>query len=119
MASSDQLAGRASVQRNVFVALWCSDARANAEALKDPKTLAVVTGQQSVLFGGPLYVLYKALAAMELARTMSESLKTKVVPVFWVASDDHDFAEIRATTMMDGNTELKALRYEPAEEPKH
>ena len=75
-----------------------SEARANAEALKDPKTLAVVTGQQSVLFGGPLYVLYKALAAMELARHMSESLKTTVVPVFWVASDDHDFAEIRATT---------------------
>ncbi len=94
-----------------------SEARANAEALRDPKTLAVVTGQQSVLFGGPLYVLYKALAAMELARAMSESLKTRVVPIFWVASDDHDFAEIRATTMMDGNTELKTLRYEPAEEP--
>jgi len=94
-----------------------SEARANAEALKDPKTLAVVTGQQSVLFGGPLHVLYKALAAMELARHMSESLKTKVVPVFWVASDDHDFAEIRATTLMDGNSELKTLRYEPALEP--
>jgi bacillithiol biosynthesis cysteine-adding enzyme BshC len=77
----------------------------------------VVTGQQSVLFGGPLYVLYKALAAMELARHMSESLKTTVVPVFWVASDDHDFAEIRATTLMDGNSELKTLRYEPSVEP--
>lgn len=94
-----------------------SDARRNAEALADPKTLAVVTGQQAVLFGGPLYVLYKALAAMELARHMSESLKTTVVPVFWVASDDHDFAEIRATTHMDGNSELKTLRYEPALEP--
>ena len=94
-----------------------SEARRNAEALKDPKTLAVVTGQQAVLFGGPLYVLYKALAAMELARHMSETLKTKVVPVFWVASDDHDFAEIRATTHMDGNSELKTLRYEPAVEP--
>lgn len=94
-----------------------SEARRNAEALKDPKTLAVVTGQQSVLFGGPLYVLYKALAAMELARHMSESLKTTVVPVFWVASDDHDFAEIRATTLMDGNSELKTLRYEPSVEP--
>ena len=94
-----------------------SQARKNAEALQDPKTLAVVTGQQAVLFGGPLYVLYKALAAMELARHMSESLKTTVVPVFWVASDDHDFAEIRATTHMDGNSELKTLRYEPAVEP--
>ncbi|HQZ15398.1 MAG TPA: bacillithiol biosynthesis cysteine-adding enzyme BshC [Vicinamibacteria bacterium] len=94
-----------------------SQARKNAEALQDPKTLAVVTGQQAVLFGGPLYVLYKALAAMELARHMSDSLKTTVVPVFWVASDDHDFAEIRATTHMDGNSELKTLRYEPAVEP--
>jgi bacillithiol biosynthesis cysteine-adding enzyme BshC len=94
-----------------------SEARKNAEALNDPKTLAVVTGQQSVLFGGPLYVLYKALAAMELATAMSESLRTKVVPVFWVASDDHDFAEIRATTMMDGNSQLKTLRYEPSVEP--
>jgi len=94
-----------------------SEARANAEALKDSRTLAVVTGQQSVLFGGPLYVLYKALAAVELARTMSESLNKKVVPVFWVASDDHDFAEIRTTTMLDANSELKAMRYEPRVEP--
>jgi bacillithiol biosynthesis cysteine-adding enzyme BshC len=94
-----------------------TEARRNAEALSEPRTLAVVTGQQSVLFGGPLYVLYKALAAMELATAMSESLRTKVVPVFWVASDDHDFAEIRATTMMDGNSQLKTLRYEPSVEP--
>ncbi len=94
-----------------------SEGRANAEALKDPQTLAVVTGQQSVLFGGPLYVLYKALAAVEIARTMSETLKKNVVPVFWVASDDHDFAEIRATTILDLNSELKAIRYEPRVEP--
>ena len=94
-----------------------SEGRANAEALKDVNTLAVVTGQQSVLFGGPLYVLYKALAAVEIARTMSETLHKKVVPVFWVASDDHDFAEIRATTILDSNSELKAVRYEPIVEP--
>ncbi len=94
-----------------------SEGRANAESLRDPDTLAVVTGQQSVLFGGPLYVLYKALAAVEIARTMSESLKKKVVPVFWVASDDHDFAEIRATTFLDSNSELKDVRYEPHVEP--
>ena len=94
-----------------------SQARTNAESLQDPNTLAVVTGQQSVLFGGPLYVLYKALAAVEIARTMSESLKKNVVPVFWVASDDHDFAEIRATTILDLNSELKAIRYEPRVEP--
>ena len=66
-----------------------SEARANAEALKDAGTLAVVTGQQSVLFGGPLYVLYKALAAVEISRTMSETLQKKVVPVFWAVSYTH------------------------------
>ncbi|MEO8361252.1 MAG: bacillithiol biosynthesis cysteine-adding enzyme BshC [Vicinamibacteria bacterium] len=94
-----------------------SEARANAERLKDPETLAVVTGQQAVLFGGPLYVIYKALAAVEIARVMSETLKKTVVPVFWVASDDHDFAEIRATTILDSSSELKAIRYEPHVEP--
>lgn len=94
-----------------------SEARENAERLKDPETLAVVTGQQAVLFGGPLYVIYKALAAVEIARIMSETLKKTVVPVFWVASDDHDFAEIRATTILDSNSALKAIRYEPHAEP--
>ena len=94
-----------------------SEARKNAESLREGDTLAVVTGQQSVLFGGPLYVLYKALAAVEIAGTMSDNLKKKVVPVFWVASDDHDFAEIRGTTLLDANSELKAIRYEPREEP--
>ena len=94
-----------------------SEARANAEALRSKETLAVVTGQQSVLFGGPLYVLYKALAAVEIARVMSGELGKKVVPVFWVASDDHDFAEIRATTILDASAELRSIRYEPRQEP--
>lgn len=94
-----------------------SMAQANALALADPQTLAVVSGQQSVLFGGPLYVLYKALAAVKIAETMSGVLNRKVVPVFWVASDDHDFAEIRATTILDLNSELKSIRYEPRAEP--
>lgn len=89
----------------------------NARALAEPDTLAVVTGQQSVLFGGPLYVLYKALGAISLARVASEKLKRRVVPVFWVASDDHDFAEIRTTTVTESDGSPKPLRYEPHEEP--
>lgn len=94
-----------------------SEAEKNARSLADPATLVVATGQQSVLFGGPLYVLYKALAAVELAKTSSASLGRPVVPVFWVASDDHDFAEIRSTSVMSSDGSQKPLRYEPAEEP--
>jgi bacillithiol biosynthesis cysteine-adding enzyme BshC len=77
----------------------------------------VVTGQQAVLFGGPLYVLYKALAAVVLARTLEERRGAPVVPVFWVASDDHDFAEIRSTTVLDEAGQIRDLRYTPTQEP--
>jgi bacillithiol biosynthesis cysteine-adding enzyme BshC len=79
--------------------------------------VAVVTGQQAVLFGGPLYVLYKALAALKLAAWLEARRGRPVVPVFWVASDDHDFAEIRATTVLDDAGRLCTLRYGPAHEP--
>ncbi len=54
---------------------------------------AVVTGQQAGLFGGPAYSFYKALSAVELARQLTKS-GVQAVPVFWLASEDHDLAEI-------------------------
>lgn len=98
-------------------------ARGNAAAaeraalLADARSVAVVTGQQAVLFGGPLYVLYKALAAIQVAAALEAQCQTPVVPVFWVASDDHDFAEIRETSVLDGAGQLRPLRYAPALEP--
>jgi bacillithiol biosynthesis cysteine-adding enzyme BshC len=70
-----------------------------------------------VLFGGPLYVLYKALAAVELARLLEERRGAPAVPVFWVASDDHDFAEIRQVALLDEAGRIRSLRYAPREEP--
>ncbi len=71
-----------------------SGARA-ARELSVPGTLAVVTGQQPTLLASPLYVILKALAAVAAAGRASKALGRTVVPVFWVASDDHDFDELR------------------------
>jgi bacillithiol biosynthesis cysteine-adding enzyme BshC len=92
-------------------------AAAQARRLSDPSATAVITGQQAVLFGGPLYVLYKALAAVVVARTLEARRGSPVVPVFWVAADDHDFAEIRSTTVLDEAGEIYDVRYAPHREP--
>lgn len=70
-------------------------ALANAALLRKPTTFTVTTGQQPGLAGGPLYVLYKASAVVHwCARLKTQFPEYDFVPVFWVASEDHDAAEI-------------------------
>jgi bacillithiol biosynthesis cysteine-adding enzyme BshC len=88
-----------------------------ARRLAAPGAAAIVTGQQAGLFGGPLFVLWKALGTVTVARRLEAERGQPVVPVFWVASDDHDFAEVRAATVVDGTGALRTLRYDPREEP--
>jgi uncharacterized protein YllA (UPF0747 family) len=63
------------------------------DRLAGSEVLAVTTGQQPGLFTGPLYTVYKALSAIALAQRLERERGVPVVPVFWVAGDDHDFAE--------------------------
>jgi bacillithiol synthase len=63
-------------------------------------TVAVVTGQQVGLFSGPAYTIYKALTAVKLARTL-EARGIPAVPVFWLATEDHDFAEVNHCWVFD------------------
>ncbi len=56
--------------------------------------VAVVTGQQAGLFTGPLYTLYKAMSCVVLAKEYETLLRRPVVPVFWIATEDHDFDEV-------------------------
>ena len=62
--------------------------------LASPDTLTVTTGHQLCLFTGPLYLPFKLLNTVRLARTLSNDLGRPVVPVFWMATEDHDRAEI-------------------------
>lgn len=59
--------------------------------------LVVVTGQQLGILGGPMFTIYKTMAAILLARNYEEKLGRPVVPVFWLADEDHDFDEIAWT----------------------
>ena len=63
------------------------------DLLSRPGTATVVTGQQVGLFSGPAYTIYKALTAARLAAQLTEQ-GIPAVPIFWLATEDHDFAEI-------------------------
>ncbi|MEO7673672.1 MAG: bacillithiol biosynthesis cysteine-adding enzyme BshC, partial [Pyrinomonadaceae bacterium] len=80
----------------------------NIALLREPETVAVLTGQQTGLFTGPLYSIYKALSAIK----MSECLRgrgVKAVPVFWMATEDHDFEEVSNAFVIDGGSKLAEM----------
>ncbi len=82
----------------------------NARSLAGDDTYVVSTGQQTGLFTGPLYTIYKAITAVKLAKQVSEETGVRAVPVFWMAADDHDFAEINHVHVC--RTDGDALRFE-------
>lgn len=67
--------------------------------------VAVITGQQAGLLTGPLYTIYKAASTIILARQLEERFQIPVVPVFWLASEDHDFVEVRSAYFPVGRGE--------------
>ncbi|MFQ5723492.1 MAG: bacillithiol biosynthesis cysteine-adding enzyme BshC [Terriglobia bacterium] len=82
----------------------------NIDRLRSGEAVAVVTGQQVGLFGGPAYSVYKALTAVRLASKLTaEGLPA--VPVFWLASDDHDFAEANHCFLLDSDFQWQELRH--------
>ena len=87
-------------------------ALAAAEQLKEPGTVAIVTGQQAGLFGGPLYTLLKAVTAIALARKVATDYQVQAVPVFWVDAEDHDLDEIRSCSVLDGELALHTIGLE-------
>lgn len=74
---------------------WSSSRADNLELLARGAGV-VVTGQQVGLLLGPLYTLHKAASAVVAARALSEETGRPVVPVFWLQTEDHDFAEVRS-----------------------
>ena len=79
------------------------------EELARSGTVAIVTGQQVGLFSGPAYTVYKALTAIRIVRELATH-GVSAVPVFWLATEDHDFAEIDHCWVFDADYNPVKLR---------
>ncbi len=83
---------------------------ANIERLRQKDSVVVITGQQAGLFTGPLYTVFKALTAIKLAeRLRAEGVNA--VPMFWIASEDHDFEEVNHTRLVNREGQLVTITY--------
>ncbi|MDA1475653.1 bacillithiol biosynthesis cysteine-adding enzyme BshC [Bacillus changyiensis] len=71
------------------------------ELLRDPTSVVVVGGQQAGLLTGPLYTIHKILSILLLAKQKQQEFNVPVIPVFWVAGEDHDIEEINHLYLSD------------------
>jgi len=107
IADRDILAGALTEQYQIitkYARIWdpafsiSSAVEGNIEKLKQSNTYTITTGHQLNIFAGPLYFIYKIVTAIKLAQRLKEKHPDKgFVPVYWMASEDHDFAEISYT----------------------
>ena len=87
-----------------------SDAAISATALlRNPQTVAVVTGQQAGLFGGPFFTLLKALTALRLADQVRTEHGVPTVAVFWIDAEDHDWDEVKSCSVLDADMKPLAI----------
>lgn len=84
-------------------------AEANARDLAQAGSVVVVTGQQPGLLGGPLLTLHKVAGALSLARRLDTPGGRRVIPVFWLASDDHDLDEANRAVLLDRKGQARRL----------
>lgn len=84
----------------------------NIELLRDNNTLCVATGQQAGLFGGSLLIIIKALSIVKAAKLYSQELQQPVIPIFWIAGDDHDYEEVNHTYTLDRLSQVVKSAYE-------
>ncbi|MDZ7693224.1 MAG: bacillithiol biosynthesis BshC [Balneolaceae bacterium] len=90
----------------------------NIERLGDKRSLALVTGQQLGIFGGPLYTVFKTVTTIHLSAVLEKSLDRPVVPIFWLADEDHDYDEVKKVHLLDGDELLTySLDHEQSSNP--
>ncbi len=82
-------------------------AKSQINRLRKKESITVTTGQQTTIFGGPGYILYKALSVIDLALKLEQETGKPVIPVFWIADEDHDLDEISSVNIPAGKSSEK------------
>jgi bacillithiol biosynthesis cysteine-adding enzyme BshC len=85
-------------------------ARQRAALLADPNAVVIATGQQAGAFGGPLFTLLKAVSAIQLAAKVTRDHGIPAVPLFWVDAEDHDWEEVRVSTVLDADFQPRTIK---------
>jgi bacillithiol biosynthesis cysteine-adding enzyme BshC len=80
-----------------------------ARLLADRQTVAVLTGQQAGLFGGPVFTLLKALTALKLAEQVSRDYHVPAVAIFWIDAEDHDWEEVRSCSFFGSDLDVRTV----------
>lgn len=89
---------------------------ASIAKLEQPGTLVITGGQQSGLFTGPLLVAYKAMTIIISSKEAEQQLGRPVVPLFWIAGEDHDWDEVNHTFVLSRTTEISKIKIEGSEQ---
>lgn len=77
--------------------------KANIDRLKDENSVVVIGGQQAGLLTGPLYTINKIISIIQLAKQQEKALEVPVIPVFWIAGEDHDYDEINHIYLLESD----------------
>ena len=87
----------------------------NITDLRKEESVVVIGGQQAGLLTGPLYTIHKVISIIKLAEEQEQELQRRVIPVFWIAGEDHDIAEVNHVYVMkEGNPTKKTYpSYQP------
>jgi bacillithiol synthase len=73
---------------------FSDDTQKNIDKLLNNNATAIVGGQQAGLLSGPLYSIHKVISIIQLAKEQEKKLNHPVIPIFWIAGEDHDFQEV-------------------------
>ena len=76
------------------------------EKLLRDDCFCVVTGQQLAWYGGPLYTFFKVISTILKAREISKFTGKTIIPVFWLADEDHDYDEINTSTWYEWKSQI-------------